>query len=93
MRLNLLALRCSDDLSVWCVKIAEALTAENYARLEAAIDEAEAYSLIVHAARMRIVLAQRTGNRSHLKRARPVLEQLGDRKFLRRLEEVAAVLN
>jgi class 3 adenylate cyclase/tetratricopeptide (TPR) repeat protein len=83
----------NDDLSVWCVKIAEALAAEDYARLESAIDDAEAHSLIVHAARMRIVLAQRTGNRAHLERARPVLEQLGDRKFMRRLEEVATVLN
>jgi class 3 adenylate cyclase len=40
------------------------------------------------AARMRIVLAQRTGDRAQLDRARPVLERLGDRHFLRRLQEV-----
>jgi hypothetical protein len=41
---------------------------------------------------MRIVLAQRTSDRAQLERARPVLERLGDRQFLRRLEEVAATL-
>jgi hypothetical protein len=43
--------------------------------------------------RERFVLAQRTGDRSHLERARPVLELLGDRQFLQRLEEVAAMLH
>jgi hypothetical protein len=41
---------------------------------------------------MRIVLAQRTGDRAHLEPARPVLERLGDRQFLRRLEAVQAAL-
>jgi hypothetical protein len=41
---------------------------------------------------MRIVLARRTGDRAQLERARPVLERLGDRQFLRRLELVAAEL-
>jgi hypothetical protein len=41
---------------------------------------------------MRIVLAQRTGDWLHLERARPVLELVGDQQFLRRLEEVAAML-
>ena len=57
-------------------------------QLEHAIDEVEASHRIVHAARMRIVLAQRTGDPMHLERARPVLEQLGDRRSLRKLEEV-----
>jgi hypothetical protein len=74
------------------LEIAEALAAEDWARLSTAIEEAEAHGLIVHAARMRIVLAQRTSDRTHLEHARPVLEQLGDRQFLRRLEEVAAAL-
>jgi hypothetical protein len=41
---------------------------------------------------MRIVLAQLTGERAQLDRARPVLERLGDRQFLRRLEEVRSAL-
>jgi hypothetical protein len=54
------------------------------------IDDAEAHGLIPHAARMRIVLAQRTGDRAQLERARPVLERLGDKQFLRKLEAVVA---
>jgi hypothetical protein len=41
---------------------------------------------------MRIVLAQRTGGRMLLERARPVLVRLGDRQFLRRLQEVKGAL-
>jgi hypothetical protein len=41
---------------------------------------------------MRIVLAQRTRDRTPLEQARPVLERLGDRQFLRRLEEVQGAL-
>jgi tetratricopeptide (TPR) repeat protein len=77
----------------WVVEIAEALGTSDLARLAKAIDEAEAHGLIVHAARMRIVLAQRTSDRTQLSRARPVLERLGDRQFLRRLEEVAKALD
>ncbi|MGO8947997.1 MAG: ATP-binding protein [Ktedonobacterales bacterium] len=72
--------------------VVEAVTAGDNARLAAAIEAAEARHLIVLAARARIVLAQRTGDRAPLDRARPVLEALGDRQFLRRLEEVAAAL-
>jgi class 3 adenylate cyclase len=72
--------------------IAEALAAEDNERLAQAIDEAEAHQLIVHAARMRIVLAQRTRDKGHLDRARAVLERLGDRLFLCRLQEVEAAL-
>jgi hypothetical protein len=57
-----------------------------------AIDQAKRRGLVPHAARIRIVLAQRTGDRAHLARARMILEQLGDRQFLRRLERVAADL-
>ena len=81
-----------NDATVRYIEIAEALGAADHARLETAIDEAEAHGLIPHAARMRIVLAQWTGDRTQLERARPVLERLGDRQFLRRLEEVAAAL-
>jgi hypothetical protein len=41
---------------------------------------------------MRFVLAQQTGDAAQLERAQPVLERLGDRQFLRRLEEVQATL-
>jgi hypothetical protein len=41
---------------------------------------------------MRIVLAQMTGDPAPLAQARPVLERLQDRQFLRRLEEVTATL-
>jgi len=81
------------DQAMRCVEIAEALLASDLARLATAIDEAEAHGLIVHAARMRIVLAQRTADRTQLSRARPVLEGLGDRQFLRRLEEIAVALS
>ena len=72
--------------------VAEAVASKDPTQLVAAIEEVEAHELIPHAARMRIVLAQWTGDRTHLERARPVLERLGDRQFLRRLETVAATL-
>src|SRR5215472_14696458 len=74
------------------VAIAEALAVGDDNELAAAIDAAEAHGLLPHAARMRIVLAQRTGDRAPLERARPVLERLGDRQFLRRLDEVQRAL-
>jgi class 3 adenylate cyclase len=77
---------------VRCLEIAQALTAGDDARLAAAVDKAEDHGLLPHAARIRITLAQRTGDRAHLDRARPVLEQLGDRQFLRRLEETQSAL-
>ena len=76
-----------------CVEIAKALSVEDHGRLATAIDEAETHGLIPHAARMRIVLAQRTSDQTQLERARPVLERLGDRRSLRRLEEIAATLD
>ena len=75
-----------------CTAIARALAARDNVQLEQTINTAEANNLVVHAARMRIVLAQRTGDKTHLELARPLLERLGDRHFLRRLEEVAASL-
>jgi hypothetical protein len=48
--------------------------------------------MIAQTARLRIVLAQRTGDKAQIERARHVLEQMGDRQFLRRLEDVAAAL-
>jgi hypothetical protein len=84
-----------DDGGVFATALAElsaSVASGDGARLAAAIEAAEACHCVVLAARLRIVLAQRTGDRAHLERARPVLERLGDRQFLRRLEEVAAAL-
>ncbi len=68
--------------------IARALAANENTRLAQAIDRAEAKHLLVHAARMRIILARRIGDRTQLERARPILERLQDRRSLRKLEEV-----
>jgi class 3 adenylate cyclase/tetratricopeptide (TPR) repeat protein len=81
------------DSTIRCVEIAEALATSDLARLERAIDEAEAHGLVPHAARMRLVLAQQTGDRTQLNRARPVLERLGDRRSLHRLQEIAEALD
>jgi class 3 adenylate cyclase len=80
------------EMAAHYAAIARALAAGDDTRLAAAVDDAEAHHMIPHAARMRIVLAQRTGDRSQLARARPVLERLEDRLFLRRLAEVEAAL-
>src|SRR5262249_32519121 len=72
--------------------LADAVTSGEGERLAAAIETAEGCHWVLIVARMRIVLAQRTGDASQLERARPVLERLGDRQFLRRLEEVRAAL-
>ncbi len=81
-----------DDMTVWCNKIVRALASGDNEQLAQAIDDAEAHHLIVHAARMRVVLAQRTGDRSQLVRARKVLEPLRDIHYLRKLEEVEDAL-
>jgi class 3 adenylate cyclase/tetratricopeptide (TPR) repeat protein len=81
-----------NDMTTWCVQIAQALVDDDNARLAEAIDDAEAHQLVVHAARMRVVLAQRTGDRLQLARARIVLERLQDRNYLRKLEEVERYL-
>ena len=82
----------ADDMTLRATNIANALAANDNAALEQAIDEAEEHQLIVHAAHMRIVLAKRTGETRHLERARPVLERLEDRLFLRELQEVETLL-
>ncbi|MGE5333768.1 MAG: ATP-binding protein, partial [Nitrososphaerota archaeon] len=69
--------------------VASALDAGNLEELASAIDTVEANGLIPFAAHMRIVLAERTGDPAPLAQARPVLECLGDRLFLRKLDEVA----
>jgi class 3 adenylate cyclase/tetratricopeptide (TPR) repeat protein len=75
------------------VEIAEALASSDVVRLTKTIDEAEAHGLIAQTARLRIVLALQTCDRTQFDRARPVLERLGDHQFLRRLEEAAAALD
>jgi hypothetical protein len=80
------------DQLIRLVEIAEALESSDLVRLTKAIDEAEDHGMIAQAARLRIVLAQQAGDLTQLERARPVLERLGDRQFLHRLEEVAAAL-
>jgi hypothetical protein len=92
VRVRSLGFSLSMDNWIRFVEIAEALEKADFVLLTTAIDETEALGYISHAARMRIVLAQRTNDRTQLERARPVLERLGDRQFLRRLEEVAAAL-
>lgn len=82
----------ADEMTLYASNIAKALMADDNEALAQAIDEAEAHHLIVHAARMRIVLAKRTGDRDQLKRARLVLEPLEDRLFLHKLREVEEML-
>jgi hypothetical protein len=81
----------TEQMSAWrCVTdIATALEAGDMLTLEASIEAAEARGLIPFAAHMRIILAQRTGDATPLAVARPVLEELGDTLFLRRLEDVS----
>ncbi|HEY7347002.1 MAG TPA: adenylate/guanylate cyclase domain-containing protein [Ktedonobacterales bacterium] len=82
----------ADDLTLRASAIASALRANENAALAQAIDEAEAHQLIVHAARMRIILAKHTGDLSQLERSRVVLEPLEDRLFLHKLREVEQML-
>ncbi len=90
---NLLTYHWSSSISTIGMEISKALAAHDDVLLARAIDDAENHHMVVHAARMRIVLAQHTGNRALLERARPVLERLEDRLFLRRLEEVETSLH
>lgn len=83
----------ADDMTLRATNVVKALIANDNGALARAIDEAEEHQLIVHAARMRIVLAKRIGDLSQLERARPVLEWLEDRLFLRKLREVEAMLH
>src|SRR5262249_33886527 len=64
----------SHDALHRCTGIAVALAGGDATRLAEAIEDAEVHGLIPYAARMRIVLAKRTGERTPLERARPVLE-------------------
>jgi len=85
-----LARRQKIDPLVRCIGIAQALATHDSSELAQTIENAEHHGLIPHAARMRIVLAQMANDPAPLEQARPVLERLGDRQFLRRLEEVTA---
>ncbi len=92
-RVNTLISSLPIDCFIRLLEIAEALAGEDDARLPVAIDEAETHGLMAHAGRMRIVLAQRTGDLVQLECARRMLERIGDRQFLRRLEKISAELN
>jgi hypothetical protein len=81
-----------DNVKRW-IPIARALADDDHAKLAVAVDDAEAHGLLPHAARMRLVLAQRTGDAAQLERARPILEQLGDELFLRKRQQIATNLN
>jgi hypothetical protein len=81
-----------DDLTIQASKIVRALAASDDQALSQAIDEAEEHQLALHAARMRIILAKRTGDLSQIERARPLLERLEDQLFLRKLREVEGQL-
>ena len=91
-RLHTLISSLPIDHLIRFVETTEALADKDDGRLLVAIEEAGAHGLIAHAARMRLVLARRTGDRTQLERARQMLEQLEDRQFLRRLEEVTSEL-
>nr|BBH94307.1 hypothetical protein KTA_25060 [Thermogemmatispora argillosa] len=73
--------------------IAQALASNDLVALARAIDEAEAAGHLPHAARMRLILAQRSGDRQQMERARPLLERLGDRRALQRLAEIEVNLS
>jgi tetratricopeptide (TPR) repeat protein len=81
------------DLWIQLLEIVEALENSDFVQLSMAVDKAEDHGMIPQAARLRLVLAQHTGDRSQLERAKQVLERLGDLQFLSRLEEVAAALD
>jgi hypothetical protein len=72
--------------------VAKAIKDRDPAQLAAAIDAMDTQGWVPETARLRIVLAEMTGDPALLEQARPVLERLEDRQFLRRLEEVAASL-
>lgn len=82
-----------DDLTMCASRVARALIADDNQALAQAIEDVEAHQLVVHGAHMRIVLARRSGDASHLARARAVLERLGDRLFLRKLQQVEDLLH
>ncbi|EFH86759.1 ATP-binding protein [Ktedonobacter racemifer] len=71
------------------IEIAYAILTDDNERFARALEKLEQYQEVVHAARLDIVLAERTGDRRYLGMARPILERLQDRQFLRRLNDVA----
>lgn len=74
-------------IAVPALDVCRAVALEDSTALAGAIEIAERGGLLPHAARMRIVLAEMTGDLGPLNDARPVLERLQDRQFLRRLQE------
>jgi hypothetical protein len=74
------------------MSIAQALAAADDDALAAAINEAERYDIVVHAARMRLILAERTRDLAQLERAHAILERIGDRVATRRAREALVAL-
>lgn len=70
-------------------EMASAMLNNDSKRLRQIIEEMAHKQETVHVTRMRIVLAERTGDRAQLEHARPILEGLQDRQALRRLNDVA----
>ncbi|GHO75953.1 hypothetical protein KSD_37240 [Ktedonobacter sp. SOSP1-85] len=79
----------SSDSFKQYIEAAYALLNNDNERFARALEKLEQYQEVVHAARLDIVLAERTGDRRYLDMARPTLERLQDRQFLRRLNDVA----
>lgn len=82
----------TNDPNAHWVAVARPIRDRDLEQLAAAIDMVDALGRVPDTARLRIVLAEMSGDPSPLDLARPVLERLEDRQFLRRLEEVAAAL-
>ncbi|WP_405164447.1 AAA family ATPase [Nocardia sp. NBC_01499] len=72
-------------------EVAQALRDNNDIALAACITALDDLGRPVAAARLRLVHAQRTGDRSQLPAARATLERLRDRRFLRRLDQLGAI--
>lgn len=70
------------------LEVARALHEGDNAALAGCVGELDRNLHRVTAARLRIVLAERTGDLSYLTEAQPVLVALHDRRFLRRLEKI-----
>jgi class 3 adenylate cyclase len=80
----------SSQAFLYLLNVSKALASNEHWQLEKAIEALEEQRLSAHAARMRIILAQRTGEYKHIEQARPLLEALQDRQYLCKLEEVAS---
>lgn len=73
-------------------KVALMLAAGSVPDLAAVIHELYERDRVLTAARLGIVLARLSGDRTRLERPRAILEEIGDWRFLRRATDVAASL-